>query len=176
MPFRATAFVIAVLALPACASAQGAHLRLPDFGSLEAQATESVNVSLSPTLLHIASHFMKDGDTSDQQLQKVLAKVESIQVRSFQFATDNAYSQSDIESVRQQLSAPGWTRIVQTRDQKHQDNVDVYLRTEGDKTTGLAVVVSEAREFTIVNIVGAIDMADLARLGGQMGIPKLGAT
>jgi hypothetical protein len=44
---------------------------------------------------------------------------------------------------------------------------------ENDKVTGLAVIAAEPREFTIVNIVGSIDLANISQLGGEFGIPEL---
>ena len=38
---------------------------------------------------------------------------------------------------------------------------------------GLALIASEPRQFTIVNIVGAIDLDKLHKLEGQFGVPKL---
>jgi hypothetical protein len=38
---------------------------------------------------------------------------------------------------------------------------------------GLALIASEPREITIVNIVGAIDLDKLHKLEGQFGVPKL---
>ncbi len=53
-----------------------------------------------------------------------------------------------------------------------QEDVDVYVCMEGDKVKGLAVIASEPREFTIVNIVGSIDIDKIGRLEGQFGIPQ----
>ena len=36
---------------------------------------------------------------------------------------------------------------------------------------GLALIVAEKKELTIINLVGRIDLAQLASLGGVMGIP-----
>jgi hypothetical protein len=44
---------------------------------------------------------------------------------------------------------------------------------DANKANGLAIISSEPREFTIVNIVGSIDLQKLHRLEGQLGIPKL---
>lgn len=41
------------------------------------------------------------------------------------------------------------------------------------KIAGLVVIAAEPREFTIVNIVGPIDLDQLSSLGGQFGIPKV---
>jgi hypothetical protein len=42
-----------------------------------------------------------------------------------------------------------------------------------DRIAGLVVIAAEAKELTIVNIVGPIDLDQLSRLGGQFGIPKV---
>jgi hypothetical protein len=38
---------------------------------------------------------------------------------------------------------------------------------------GLAIIAAEPREFTIVNIVGSIDLEDLHKLEGKFGVPNL---
>jgi hypothetical protein len=38
---------------------------------------------------------------------------------------------------------------------------------------GLALISSEPRELTIVNIVGVIDLEKLRKLEGQFGVPKI---
>jgi len=40
--------------------------------------------------------------------------------------------------------------------------------------TGFAVVASEPREFTIINIVGAVDLEKIAALQKQLGLPDAG--
>ena len=52
-------------------------------------------------------------------------------------------------------------------------DVDVFVNTDDGKILGIAVIASEARSFTIVNIVGSIDMEKFAKLEGQFGIPKV---
>ena len=44
---------------------------------------------------------------------------------------------------------------------------------ENNQAIGLALIASEPRQFTIVNIVGAIDLDKLHKLEGQFGVPKL---
>jgi len=44
----------------------------------------------------------------------------------------------------------------------------------GEQITGLAVLSIEPREFTVVNIVGPIDLDKLSKLEGQFGVPDLG--
>ena len=51
--------------------------------------------------------------------------------------------------------------------------MDVYVCLEDDKVRGLAVIASEPREFTIVNIVGSIDLDKISQLEGEFGIPSM---
>ena len=44
----------------------------------------------------------------------------------------------------------------------------------GDQISGLAVLSIDPKEFTVVNIVGPIDLEKLSKLEGQFGVPDLG--
>ena len=44
----------------------------------------------------------------------------------------------------------------------------------GEQVGGLAVLVFEARELTVVNIIGPVDLEKLSKLEGQFGVPELG--
>ena len=78
-----------------------------------------------------------------------------------------------MDSVRKQLSGPGWSALVQVHKRDPQEDVDVYVNMDGELVKGLAVIASEPREFTIVNIVGSIDIDKIGKLEGQFGIPQL---
>lgn len=171
-------FCIAVLGLAGPLLAQTpAHskgqLRLPEFASLANKASETVNVTLDSALLGIAGRFLDGNDPADAIAKKLVASLTGIYVRSFQFDSDFAYPKADVEGVRRQLAAPGWTRMVEARSKKENTDVDIYMLIENGKAMGLAIIASEPREFTIVNIVGSIDLQQLHNLEGNFGIPKL---
>jgi len=64
--------------------------------------------------------------------------------------------------------------MVQVHKRDAQEDVDVFVCVEeGGKTCGLAVIATQPREFTVVSIVGSIDIDRLAQLEGEFGIPKL---
>jgi hypothetical protein len=154
-------------------AAPSPRLALPEFTALAQQATESVNITLDAGLLAMAGRFLNGDDPQDAATREILKGLQGIYVRSYTFDKDSAYRQSDIDSVRNQLSAPGWNRLVQTRSRKSQANVDIYIMVANNQATGLALIASEPRQFTIVNIVGAIDLDKLHKLEGQFGVPKL---
>ena len=56
-------------------------------------------------------------------------------------------------------------RVVQVRKRGEKDQeVDIYMALEADKAKGFAIVASEPRKFTILNIVGSIDLEQIASL------------
>jgi Domain of unknown function (DUF4252) len=157
--------------LPELGRAQDARLKLPEFRSLAAKATESVNISLSPWLLHMAGSFIDDKDEDSVATKHLLAGIKSIEVRSYQFASDNAYSTADIDSVRSQLA--GWSQIMQVHQREKSQDVDMYILIENNVTKGFALIASEPREFTIINIVGSISVEDLPKLQSHLHLPKI---
>jgi hypothetical protein len=174
--FLAASAVTALIALPAASLAATPHLDIPNFNHLRAKAYDSVNVTIGGPLLRFVSHLAQSDQTDDARQKAavgVLKDITSVQVRSFTFAEDGAYSIADIDAVREQLNAPGWTRLVEQHKREPREDTDVFMCLEDGKIKGIAVISSEPREFTIVNVIGDIDIDKLAMLEGEFGIPKL---
>jgi hypothetical protein len=174
---KLVAFLAGLLA-PLFASAQPPQLTLPDFQHLQDKAIESVDIHIGAFPLWLASLFIGEDDPDDAEARAVIRDLRGVHVRSYQFDSDNVYSREDLEKVRRQLTAPGWTQVVRIRDRDKHSDVDVFIATDGEKIRGIAVLASEPREFTIVHVLGNIDVDKLARLQGNMGVPhmKLSAT
>lgn len=166
--------VCATLAFPARVSGAGPQLKIPDFSHLRGKAVDSVDITLDGMLLNLVKKFAAaDQDGDRDEAIAILSDIQSLRVRNFEFDSDGVYSRADIDAVRKQLTAPGWSPLVQARKRDPQEDVDVFINTEGDKVLGLAVVVSEPRSFTIVSIIGSIDIDKLAKIEGQFGIPRV---
>jgi len=164
----------AALALPGQAIADP-ELKIPDFSHLRHKAVESVDMTIDGFLLRIASRFARADSENPESAAAadLLQGLKSVRVRNFTFNSDDAYSRADVDTVRKQLTGPGWSQLVQVRKREPQEDVDVYLSMDGEKINGLAVIASEPREFTIVNIVGSIDIDKIGKLGGHFDIPQL---
>ncbi len=163
------------LLVPALArAAPDPRLTLPEFSTLAQKATESVVITLDPSLLAMAAHFLDgNSDPQDAATKEIIKGLKGIYVRSYTFDKDFAYQAADLDAVRRQLSAPGWNRLVETRSRKTRADVDIYIMVDNNQAIGLALIASEPRQFTIVNIIGAIDLEKLHKLEGQFGVPKL---
>jgi Domain of unknown function (DUF4252) len=165
--------LLALLAPALACAAPNPRLVLPDFAALAQKATQAVTITLDPGLLSLAARFLDGNDPQDAATREIIKGLQGIYVRSYTFDRDSAYRQEDIDAVRKQLAAPGWNRLVETHSKRTQANVDIYIMLDNNQAIGLAVIASEARQFTIVNIVGAIDLEKLHKLEGQFGVPKL---
>jgi hypothetical protein len=168
-PARALAVATLCLTVPLLAAAQALQLRLPSFPGLKEHATESVDLTLGWMPLHLVGWLMNDGDPDSAEVRKTLEGLKSVQIRSFEFSADYAYPQAEIDQLRAQLSSPGWSPLVQVRkrgdqDGRNKENVDIYFALEDQKVKGLVIIVCEPREFTVVNIVGSIDLEHVAAL------------
>jgi hypothetical protein len=161
----------AFLTMPTYAAAQGARLNLDALASLAKGAADVTDVTLDPAMLQMAGGFLSSDDASNANIKELVSGLQGVYVKTFEFKQTGAFDVGIVDPIRKQLTAPGWAKMVSTRESD--ESVDVYLWREGDVPGGLAVLVVEPKEVTVVNIVGQIDLKKLAALGGQMGIPKL---
>lgn len=177
MRLRSVTLVCALL-LPALAlAAEPGRLQLPDFTALSKKASQSVDISLDPALLNLAKGVVVSDDNGNgSAVNGVIQGIRGIYVRSYTFDKPGEYSKADVKSVEAQLLAPGWQPIVSTHDLKQGSNVDIYILRNGNRTDGIAIISADPRQLTIVNIVGSIDLAKLAQLQGQFGVPRMGLT
>jgi hypothetical protein len=154
-------------------SGQGPRLQLNFLDRLANEADEVVDVTIDPATLQTAAGLLPGGKSNDGAAWKTLiGGITGIYVKSFEFSRDGGYTDADVERVRGQLKEP-WTRSVTIRSRKDRELVEVYFWKNGPETGGLAVVVAEPRELTIVNVVGRVDMKTLGALQG-FGVPLQG--
>lgn len=168
----ATGLMCAIL--PCVGWAQDAKLQLNNLEKLSDKAAEVNDVTLEGQLLELAWKFIEaDHDPEAAQLKEVLQGLKGIYVKNFEFDEPDQYSQADVDAIRAQLAGPGWTRIVESRSRRSREHDEIYVmkQGQGDRIAGLAILVAEARELTVVNIVGNIDVNKLSLLEGHFGIP-----
>src|SRR2546423_6112746 len=165
--------LLLLIAGAGAAMGQSAKLQLDQLDVLANRASDTVDVKLDEHLMQTTAKFFSGKDSDDAEIRDLIKNVKGIYVKSFSFEKENEYSSAEIESVMSQLRGGGWTKIIGVTSKKDGDNVDVYLMTLGDQINGLAVVSAEPKEFTVVNVVGPIDLGKLSRLEGSFGVPYL---
>jgi len=162
-----------LLMLPVVAWAQGPRLQIEHLDRLAERAADSVNITIDAPMLKVASAFLKADDKEQAAAKEILNGLQGIYVRTFEFDGAGGYTADDVNIIRKQLMAPGWSRFVAAESKRDGELVELYTWQEGGRTGGLAVIVAEPTELVVVNIVGPIDLAKIAALSGQFGIPSL---
>src|SRR5437016_4745242 len=112
---------------------------------LESKAADSVDVSLNGSMLQFAAKWLDGKDPDEAQVKKLISGITGIYVKSLSFKSEGAWSKADLDSVRSQLREPEWSRIVGIKSAEDGETVDVYVRNENKKITGVAVLASEPK-------------------------------
>ena len=165
--------LLLIVASTLVAKAQDSRIQTASLDHLAAKSSQSVDVNVDERLMKMAAKVFSDQDADERKVKKLVEGLKGIYVRSFEFDTSGQYTDADLESIRTQLRGPGWTRMVNVSSKKD-GNLEVYLLFHGDMVNGMAVLHSDEKELTIVNIVGPVDLDKLAQLEGQFGVPELG--
>jgi hypothetical protein len=165
--------LVVVLSLAVAAAAQEIKFP-PGLNNLAAKAKETVDVTLDGQMLQLASGYLSDKNSDEAETRKVVEGLKGIYVKSFEFDKPGQYSMADVESVRSQLQAPTWSRVVNVRDGN--ELTEVYFKSENGQISGLMLIAAEPQELTLVHIVGPIRPDQLKALSGHFGIPNTGGT
>jgi hypothetical protein len=157
-----------VLCFPALrGSAQDAKLQLSNLDKLSAKAARVTDVTLDGSLLQFAVNMIQKVDAEDEdvaQLQSIIKNLKGIYIKSFEFDEASQYSKADVDGIRSQLTSPRWSKIVQSIEKRRNEYDEIYVLKNGDRVGGVVILVAEARELTVVNLVGDVPMDKIASL------------
>jgi len=155
------------------ASAQQGKIHIDHLERLATRAVETVDVTIDDKLITLAWKVLGERSPDEKLVKDIIKDLKGVFVKRFVFEKESEYNDADVETIRAQLNAPGWSKVVGVRSKRQGANVDVHIMTEESLIKGLAVLVVEPKALTVVNIVGPIDVEKLSQLGGRFGIPIL---
>ena len=161
-----------VLGAAATALAQNPRIQTNQLDALTAKASQTIDVNIDERLIQITGKFLGNDD-DDKKVKDIINGLKGIYVKSFEFEKEGEYSGADLESIRSQLRNTAWNKIVNIQSKKD-GSVEVYLMSTASQISGLAVLASDAKEITVVNLIGNVDLDKLSALEGNFGIPDLG--
>jgi hypothetical protein len=154
----------------AVARAQDARLRLDHLDRLAARATESVEITMNDVQVQFLRKLVSLSKSDQSKLKGLLSKLKGVYVRGYEFARDGEYSDSDIEDIRAQLRSPGWERIVEVRNRNKSD--EVFFMPRNDEIAGFAAVSTGPRKVCVINIVGPMDLDEMALLDREFHLMR----
>jgi hypothetical protein len=144
-----------------------------DLDHLAKKASNTVDVSLPPNLIQLGAAMLDPKDPEQAQAKKIVSGLQAIYIKSYEFQKEGEYTKADLDQIRVQLKAPEWQRMVGIESSQDRETVEVWVRTEAGKMSGLAILAADPKELTVVNLVGSVDPNSLTELGGHLGIPKI---
>lgn len=172
----AAALMLFALASARAQNAQGpdGHLRLESLERLAPGATETVRIDVDGILLKLGKAMLSDDDPDEKTVKEIIEGLRGVYVRSYEFKSEGEFKDADLGVLREQLRGPGWTRLVDVKTHDVDfDGAEVYALTAGGRVESMAVIITEPKQLTVVNIVGSIDLDKLKRLEGSLGIPRI---
>jgi polynucleotide 5'-kinase involved in rRNA processing len=164
--------VLVVLGATASASAQDPRIQTSQLDALAAKASQTVDVNIDERLMQLTARFLSSKDDDEAKVKELVNSLKGIYVKSFEFENEGQFTDADLEGIRSQLRNTAWNRIVNVSSRK-EGSVEIYLMKSGDKISGLALLATDPKEITFVNIIGPVDLEKLSELEGQFGIPEL---
>lgn len=176
-----TAFVVAAAALAAAPTAlaqggqaQGGRLRLEALDRLAPKAAETVNIEIDGFLIKFAGSILSNEDADEKAVKELVEGLRGVYVKSYEFKSEGQFSEADLSSVRQQLLAPGWKRLVDVESRGLDfGDAELYVASAAGRVEGIALLVVQPRELTVINIVGAVDVDKLKKLGETLNLPRV---
>lgn len=126
------------------------------------------------TLDHSMPVFAAKMDPDNADLQRVIAGVNAVSVRSYHFPRAWSYDPAALVSVKDEYQAAGWKQLMNKQEKDGGPGVtELWVRLENNAISNLAVLQTKSNELNFVVVSGSISPIDLAHLGGHFGIPKI---
>jgi len=172
-PMKVALLVLLTVAATGTARAQDGRIKTDQLDALAAKASETFDVNIDESLMQMAAKFLSGKEPDEAKVKALVNGLKGIYVRSFEFETEGQYSAADLDSIRMQFRNTAWSKIVNINNKK-EGSVEVYLMHVAGQISGLAVLATDPKEITVVNIVGPVDLEKLSELEGNFGVPVLG--
>jgi hypothetical protein len=140
---------------------------------LAARASDVTEVTLNKNMLGFASKFMDGKKKDDAAVRQLIQGLDGIYVRSYEFDKAGEYSMDQLEAVRRSFQTPEWSPMVHVREGKSGETTDILVKLVNGEPHGMFILAAEAKELTIVLIMGPIRLDQLGELGGLAGLGNL---
>jgi len=168
--FRIVLALLIAVAAARLIAAQSHDFTPHGVDTLRQSASSKTEFTLDHSMLVFASKM--DQDNAD--LQRVIAGVNAVSVRSYRFPRTWTCDPEALNSVKEEYEAAGWKQLMNKHDKDGGPGVtDLWVRLENNAISNIAVLQAKSSEVNFVVVSGSISPMDLAHLGGHFGIPKI---
>ena len=145
----------------------------PEIADLSAQASSKTSFAFDRSMLEAMAGI--EG-RMDPETRQAWAKLDGVSVNLLRFGPGGIPNEPAVEALRAAYHVRGLKHLVTSTGSggpMHNRTTDVWLVLDGVNVKGAVILGETARSVSLVTVKGDISPADLFRLRGHFGIPKL---
>ena len=133
----------------------------------EVYGEPKVRVNVGGFLLSLMSKAAKN----DPEAAAVLEGLEGVRINVYSTGGEVAPAIDQLQNAKNMLSNQNWEPIIQVNEDRQ--NVQVFIKANGEGVQGLTVMAVDADDAVFVNILGSIDPENLGAIMDQFDVDLL---
>ena len=133
----------------------------------EVYGEPKVRVNVGGFLLSLMSKAAKN----DPEAATVLEDLEGVRINVYSTGGVVAPAIDQLQNAKNMLSNQNWEPIIQVNEDRQ--NVQVFIKADGEGVQGLTVMAVDADDAVFVNILGSIDPENLGAIMDQFDVDLL---
>ena len=133
----------------------------------EVYGDPKVRVNVGGFLLSLMSKAAKN----DPEAAAVLEGLEGVRINVYSTGGEVAPAIDQLQNAKNMLSNQNWEPIIQVNEDRQ--NVQVFIKANGEGVQGLTVMAVDADDAVFVNILGSIDPENLGAIMDQFDVDLL---
>ena len=138
-----------------------------DFGNLDAIYGEPrVMINIGGPLMKLLSAAAAASE--DQEAAAMMQGLEGVRINVYDTAGNTEPALDQMNRAKAALQAEQWQPIIQVREEG--EDVQMFTRLDGEIMQGMAIMVVNAEEAVFLNILGAIDPAQVGKVMEQLNV------
>ena len=133
----------------------------------EVYGEPKVRVNVGGFLLSLMSKAAKN----DPEAAAVLEGLEGVRINVYSTGGEVSPAIDQLQNAKNMLSNQNWEPIIQVNEDRQ--NVQVFIKANGEGVQGLTVMAVDADDAVFVNILGSIDPENLGAIMDQFDVDLL---
>ena len=133
----------------------------------EVYGEPKVRVNVGGFLLSLMSKAAKN----DPEAAAILEGLEGVRINVYSTGGEVLPAIDQLQNAKNMLSNQNWEPIIQVNEDRQ--NVQVFIKANGEGVQGLTVMAVDADDAVFVNILGSIDPENLGAIMDQFDVDLL---
>ena len=134
---------------------------------VEVYGEPRVRVNVGGFLLSLMSKAAKN----DPEAAAILEGLEGVRINVYSTGGEVGPAIDQLQNAKNMLSNQNWEPIIQVNEDRQ--NVQVFIKANGEGVQGLTVMAVDADDAVFVNILGSIDPENLGAIMDQFDVDLL---